>query len=123
MKSQDTGSHANGIDSLSLTLIAIALLFLFLGKLASLFSVLAVFLLFWGIWRTASHKLAARQAENYKFLHITGDVRDSYERWRFHSQHCYSSCEQCGAKVAATPDLGEVTLICPNCGHHFTAHT
>ena len=56
-------------------------------------------------------------------MHITGDMREGCERWRFRSQHCYFTCENCGAKVATTPDLGNVTLVCPHCGHQFTAHT
>lgn len=123
MKNQDTDSHANGIDSLSLTLIIAAVVFLFLGRLAVFFFILAGVCLALGIWRGASRNLAARQAENYKFMHVTGDMREGYERWRFRSQHCYFKCESCGAKVAANPDLGEVTLVCPHCGHQFTART
>ncbi|MGI5978092.1 MAG: hypothetical protein ACOX66_01170 [Oscillospiraceae bacterium] len=115
--------RANGMDSLSLTLIFAAVLFLLFGRLAGVFYLLAAVCLSLGIWRSASHNLAARQAENYKFMHITGDVREGYERWRFRSQHCYFKCENCGANIAATPDLGDVKLVCPKCGHTFTAHT
>jgi len=120
---QERGPHANGLDSLSLTLIIAAVVFLLLGRLTPLFLLLAGVCLALAIWRGASRNLAARQAENYKFMHITGDVREGYERWRFRSTHCYFKCENCGKKVAATPDLGDVTLVCPNCGHSFTAHT
>ena len=123
MNKQSNQSHANGIDSLSLTLILAAVVFLLLGKLAVFFFFLAALCLALGIWRGASRNLAARQAENYKFMHITGDMREGCERWRFRSQHCYFKCERCGAKVAASPDLGDVTLVCPHCGHQFTAHT
>ena len=123
MTDQERGPHANGLDSLSLTLIIAAVVFLLLGRLTPLFFLLAGVCLALAIWRGASRNLAARQAENYKFMHITGDVREGYERWRFRSTHCYFKCENCGKKVAATPDLGDVTLVCPNCGHSFTAHT
>ncbi len=123
MTDQERGPHANGLDSLSLTLIIAAVVFLLLGRLTPLFLLLAGVCLALAIWRGASRNLAARQAENYKFMHITGDVREGYERWRFRSTHCYFKCENCGKKVAATPDLGDVTLVCPNCGHSFTAHT
>ena len=123
MTDQERGPHANGLDSLSLTLIIAAVVFLLLGRLTPLFLLLAGVCLALAIWRGASRNLAARQAENYKFMHITGDMREGCERWRFRSQHCYFTCENCGAKVATTPDLGDVTLVCPHCGHQFTAHT
>ena len=76
MNKQTNQSHANGIDSLSLTLILAAVVFLLLGKLAVFFFFLAALCLALGIWRGASRNLAARQAENYKFMHITGDMRE-----------------------------------------------
>lgn len=123
MQQNDAHSKSNGFDSLSLTLTAAAILFLLLGRLTGVFYFLAGISLAFAVWRACSKNLATRQAENYKFMHITGDMREGYERWRFRSQHCYFKCEQCGAKVAANPDLGEVTLVCPNCGHKFTTQT
>ena len=122
MQTNDARSK-NGFDSLSLTMTIVAVVFLLLGKLTGVFYFLSGILLALALWRACSGNLAKRQAENYKFMHFTGDIREGYERWRFRSQHCYFKCEQCGARVAATPDLGEITLICPNCGHRFTAQT
>ena len=71
MNKQTNQSHANGIDSLSLTLILAAVVFLLLGKLAVFFFFLAALCLALGIWRGASRNLAARQAErsvNQRFL-------------------------------------------------------
>lgn len=123
MNEQKQGPRANGVDSLCVTLFIAAVVFLLLGRLLPALFFAAGLCLALGIFRALSRNLAARQAENYKFMHITGDVREGYERWRFRSTHCYFKCESCGKKVAATPDLGDVTLVCPNCGHSFTAHT
>ena len=78
MNKQTNQSHANGIDSLSLTLILAAVVFLLLGKLAVFFFFLAALCLALGIWRGASRNLAARQAENYKFMGDTGSLLLGY---------------------------------------------
>ncbi len=88
MQQNDAHSKSNGFDSLSLTLTAAAILFLLLGRLTGVFYFLAGISLALAVWRACSKNLATRQAENYKFMHITGDMREGYERWRFRSQHC-----------------------------------
>lgn len=114
----------NGVDALSWALFGLELLLSIIGSLVRVQAVSAVLyfvtmaLMFVILLRMFSRNLAARRAENARFLAWAGpvlnDIRGARAR-RADTAHKYARCS-CGAWCRVPRGVGKVELTCPKCG-------
>ncbi|MFB0921199.1 MAG: hypothetical protein QMB62_10005 [Oscillospiraceae bacterium] len=117
----------NGFDKLSTAFLVLALI---LYTLTFLFPVIAVFALAaaaYAIWRAFSKNLAKRRAENYHFTRISGDISDSFTKWKFRiqqkKQYRFITCPDCKSKLRLPRGKGKINITCPKCGLKFKGKT
>lgn len=114
------GRH--GVDQFSITMIyaSVILNLLALVPLFSIFSTLALFLLFYSLFRILSKNNQKRYAENAWFLKHFGDLpskaRQLFARIKNARTYVYFSCPQCKAKLRLPRGAGDVTVTCGRCG-------
>lgn len=109
------------------------LVFLTLGmEIVGLFTSPVVTLLAWVplIWsfvRLFSRNIAARRAENMKFLQGIYKIRSWFTgakgRAEDRKKNRIFKCPECGQKVRVPKNVGKVSITCPKCGHKFTKKT
>ena len=114
----------NGVDALCWALFGLELLLSVIGSLVRVQAVSAVLyfvtmaLMFVILLRMFSRNLAARRAENARFLAWAGpvlnDIRGARAR-RADAAHKYTRCS-CGAWCRVPRGVGKVELTCPKCG-------
>ncbi len=126
-KLQEAMLGRNGPDKLGGALLVFAFL---LGALARFWPVIFLFSLavaFLAVWRAFSKNLAARRAENYRFTHIAGDIKDAFEQMRFRRAQARSykffTCKSCKSKLRVPRGKGSVFITCPKCGQKFKGKT
>ena len=102
-----------------------------------------VALFFYSVYRALSRNIAAREAENQKYLQITNRIRN----WRYFRQqkkqgtytytqseqnrngaygstvYAYYYCPSCKQQVRIPAGKGRVTVTCPRCGEKFPANS
>ncbi len=100
-----------------------------------------VALFFYSVYRALSRNIAAREAENQKYLQITNRIKN----WRYFRQqkkqgtytytqseqnrngaygstvYAYYYCPSCKQQVRIPAGKGRVTVTCPRCGEKFPA--
>lgn len=118
----------NGVDALCWALFAVEILFSILSSLIRVQVVSTVLyfasmvLMFIVLLRMFSRNLAARRAENAKFLAWWQPKRNSFraaKARRADSAHKYVRCS-CGAWCRVPRGVGKVELTCPKCGRKKT---
>lgn len=102
-----------------------------------------VALFFYSVYRALSRNIAAREAENQKYLQITNRIKN----WRYFRQqkkqgtytytqseqnrngaygstvYAYYYCPSCKQQVRIPAGKGRVTVTCPRCGEKFPANS
>lgn len=117
------GRH--GVDQFSITMIyaSVILNLLALVPLFSIFSTLALFLLFYSLFRILSKNNQKRYTENAWFLKHFGDLpskaRQLFARIKNVRTYVYFSCPQCKAKLRLPRGAGDVTVTCGRCGNRI----
>lgn len=118
----------NGVDALCWALFVVEILFSILSSLIRVQVVSTVLyfasmvLMFIVLLRMFSRNLAARRAENAKFLAWWQPKRNSFraaKARRADSAHKYVRCS-CGAWCRVPRGVGKVELTCPKCGRKKT---
>lgn len=113
----------NGVDALSWALLVMEIVLslvgsLFGGVVSSITYFLSMVLAFIVMLRIFSRNLAARRAENARFMAWFGpklnDARGAKAR-RADKAHKYARCA-CGAWCRVPRGVGRVELTCPKCG-------
>lgn len=115
----------NGADNLGMfTLVAglvVSLLSSFLGS--PLLSLMGMALYIGTLFRMLSRNIAKRQAENRKYLALTGTwktkLRQLINRVKNSGQYKYFRCPKCRAMLRLTRGCGEKEVTCPRCQHTF----
>ena len=114
----------NGLDKLSIALIVLALVINAFSQFFPLLILFSLIVMIYAVWRVFSKNLAKRRDENYRFTRILGDIKDSYEKWRFRrqqsKQYKFFSCPSCKSKLRVPRGKGKISITCPRCGLKFS---
>lgn len=119
----------NGVDHLSVTVLALGTLLHFAGLfiqvplLRSLLWMLAYICLFLVIYRTISRNLYRRQAENQRFLAGFARIRSRVAlRGRMVREaraYKYLKCPRCAQRLRVPRGKGRIRVSCAKCGEQF----
>lgn len=117
-----------GMDQLNLFLLCTALALEVVQIFAGgVFSLLAWIPLGWEIYRLFSRNIAARRAENAKFLQVTAGIRRWFTNIRRRAAdaktHRVFRCPSCGQQVRVPRNLGRLSITCPKCSTKFEKRT
>lgn len=117
-----------GPDQLNSVLIYGALVLDIIGIFTSWFpTILAAIPLGFGIFRMFSGNIAARRAENEKFLAWWARVRAWFRRGRNRAaqskDYRFYKCPSCGQSVRVPRGKGKIRITCPKCGTQFEKKT
>ncbi len=113
----------NGVDSLylasSFLLLGLFLLQIFLQS--TLLNILSLALMIWIFYRFFSKNIAARQAENRKFMQWVGVVQPKWNkgvrRIKELPTHRYRTCSNCETTLRLPRKRGKHKARCPRCSH------
>ena len=118
-----------GNDSLNRFLLGAAFVCLILSwfVVRGVFSFLTLFLLFYTYYRARSRNVAARAAENDRYLHVTERIRRllRVNKLRFQQRNTYRffKCPGCGQQVRVPKGRGRIMITCPKCRVSFEKTT
>lgn len=88
-----------------------------------LFSLLAMALYIWAIFRMYSRNGEKRAQENARYLAATRKLRTSVNqaltRLKNRKKYRYFRCPNCHARLRLPRGVGEVTVNCGQCKHSF----
>lgn len=118
----------NGVDQLNLFLLGTAVILMLLSTLTGLqiFSWISLGLIIYSYFRLMSRNLAARSAENQKYLDITDRILGVFRSGTRHAAdrtHRYFKCPGCGQTVRVPRGKGNIEIRCPKCGTTFIRRT
>jgi len=123
----DTMIGRNGFDRLSFALITLALLINVFARFSPMLYFFALAIMVYAIWRVFSKNLAKRRAENYRFTHVSGDIKEAFAQWRYRrmqsKQYKFFSCKECKSKLRVPRGKGKIYITCPKCGQKFRGKT
>ena len=114
-----------GADSLSQAIIIAGLVLFLLAAFTriGLFSILAMALYIWAIFRMYSRNGEKRAQENARYLAATRKLRTSVNqaltRLKNRKKYRYFRCPNCHARLRLPRGVGEVTVNCGQCKHSF----
>ena len=113
-----------GSDQLNVFLMAAYLVLLLLSLLPGLglLEFVSFVLVALSLFRTLSRNIAARRAENVKFLKLAGPVLRWYRLRRTvlrDREHHYFKCPSCGQQLRVPRGKGKITVTCRGCGASF----
>ena len=114
-----------GADSLSQAIIIEGLVLFLLAAFTriGLFSILAMALYIWAIFRMYSRNGEKRSQENARYMAATRKLRTSVNqartRLKNRKKYRYFRCPNCHARLRLPRGVGEVTVNCGQCKHSF----
>lgn len=114
-----------GADTLSQGIIIAGLVLFLLAVFTriGLFSLLAMALYIWAIFRMYSRNGEKRAQENARYLAATRKLRTSVNqaltRLKNRKKYRYFRCPNCHARLRLPRGVGEVTVNCGQCKHSF----
>ncbi|HIS93291.1 MAG TPA: hypothetical protein IAA84_09775 [Candidatus Alectryocaccomicrobium excrementavium] len=114
-----------GADSLSQAIIIAGLVLFLLAAFTrfGLFSILAMALYIWAIFRMYSRNGEKRSQENARYMAATRKLRTSVNqartRLKNRKKYRYFRCPNCHARLRLPRGVGEVTVNCGQCKHSF----
>lgn len=114
-----------GEDALSQGIIIAGLVLFLLAVFTriGLFSLLAMALYIWAIFRMYSRNGEKRAQENARYLAATRKLRTSVNqaltRLKNRKKYRYFRCPNCHARLRLPRGVGEVTVNCGQCKHSF----
>lgn len=118
-----------GYDELSQALSIVALICLIVGLVTSLgvFSVIALVLYCYALFRMYSKNISKRQLERESWLRFTGKIKSwfSLRRKMFaeRNTHSYVKCPQCKTSLRVPKGKGKIKIRCPKCGNEIVKKT
>ena len=116
------GRHGN--DHLNMVLYGAGLLCWLLSSLADseIFYVLAILIVLYGLFRSLSRNLSARQRENDKFLSLFTALRRRRDQHK-DTDHRYFKCPCCCQTLRVPRGKGKISITCRKCGTVFIEKT
>ena len=118
-RGMDQLSFALFIAYLVLMLLSRILLLCRLGVLAVILDVIGFAGVVFGVYRTLSRNIPARDRENAWFLQNSAAVRRFFSRrarhFRDRKTHVYVKCSSCGAELRVPRGKGKLIVTCPKC--------
>lgn len=115
----------NGTDELSkfLVYVSLALLVINLFVRSQIIIWIVYALLIYSVYRMFSRNIAARSAENRKFLDWKSKVGNAFSGQsarlkEMKSYHIYK-CPHCGQKIRIPRGKGKIVITCPKCRTEF----
>jgi len=118
-------SGRNGMDHLSLAILAVSLALQLLGSLTGVGALLLVSLALyaWALFRVFSPKNPKRAQENQRFLAWWTPRYTKLKQWflrlKLSKQYKYFKCPSCGALLRMSRGSGEKEVCCPQCKNRF----
>lgn len=120
----------NGYDELSLVLYLVAFLFVLLSYIpyvGTVFSLLALALMLWSLFRTLSKNLPKRRRELERYYKIKNAPRRRHQlrknKKRDKKTHCYFKCRKCRSVLRIPRGKGDIIVTCPRCGERIEKKT
>ena len=119
----------NGMDILGkdVYIFSIILIILNLFVRSGIIGLIALFGLFYSIFRALSRNIASRSAENLKYIalrnKVTGRFRLGKRQWEDRNTYRYYICPSCTQKVRVPKGRGRIEIRCPKCGSTFIKRT
>ncbi len=81
----------------------------------------------YGIFRTLSKNISARDRENAAFLKVWTRIKSWFRglsrRWRDRKTHVYIKCSGCGAELRVPKGKGKLIVTCPKCKQEIRVTT
>ena len=119
----------NGSDELGICVSLVALILVIVNIFLNSFiiSVIALVLIVYTFWRSASRNLEARENENGVFCEFLGPVRpwvrNPVEAFSEARAYRHFKCPECGQRVRVPRGKGKVRVRCPKCSTKFDARS
>lgn len=119
----------NGSDELGTAVVAVSFVLLLINLFtgARWVSVLALAAALYACWRISSTNVAARRAENQRFLSLLEPVLKRAPRTHGSASqaqdYLHLSCPECGQRVRVPRGKGNIRITCPTCQNKFDAHS
>lgn len=116
----------NGVDDLSnvalwgAVIVMIINIFVSVGWLNSVLSVLSWGGLIYGYFRILSKNVAKRRAENWAFVSWKDKIR---QRWQQRKTHKFYNCPKCRTTLRVPKGKGKISITCRKCGEKFIRKT
>ena len=87
----------------------------------------ALFCAVYGIFRTLSRNISARDKENAAFMKVWTNVKGWFRglsrRWRDRKTHVYIKCSGCGVELRVPKGKGKLIVTCPKCKNEIRVTT
>ena len=120
----------NGFDQVAITMFGISLVLNFAARFTGWIPMLSITLLIisaalvaLALMRVFSKNVAKRREENYRFVRISGDLRNEFNAWRVRrsesKQYKFYSCPDCKSRLRVQRGKGKIQITCPRCGLRF----
>lgn len=119
----------NGSDELGTCVVAVSFVLLLLNFVTGVrwLSALALVAALYACWRISSTNIAARRAENAKFLSLLGPVAKRLPNRQAPAanagDYAHLSCPHCGQRVRVPSGKGKIRVTCPSCHEKFDARS
>ena len=119
----------NGVDQLSMALMAPYLLFylLFVFTDWMIFNALTWAIMVIVLWRTLSRRLDKRRAENARYFQLRNKFVYGFRNWRERRKqskdYCFFRCPSCRAMLRVPRGKGRIRVTCRKCGNAFEKRT
>lgn len=119
----------NGSDELGTFAVSVSFVLLLVNFFSGIrwLSLLALIAAVYACWRMSSTNIAARRAENRKFLSLLGPLaaKAGHPRETVREMHDYKhlSCPNCGQRVRVPRGKGKIRITCPSCQNKFDAQS
>lgn len=103
--------------------LSVVSMFMGAGTLGTVFSTLGLALYIITLFRMFSRNHEKRQAENRKYIDLTGRWKTKFRQWKKRMQnrknYKYFKCPKCKAMLRLTRGCGEKEITCPRCQNQF----
>lgn len=113
----------NGMDNLAWHALWGSVICSFLSMFLPLVGLLSTVLLAYSVFRVLSRNIAARQAENSRYILFTEKVsreaKQFFLRLKGMKTHKYFRCPSCRNRLRMKRGSGEKTITCPVCRSQF----
>jgi len=115
----------NGFDQTAIVLIISAVVFNLIARILFWYPliIVSIVIMAFAIIRIFSKNVAKRREENYKFMRLSGDLREEFKSWKNRrsesNTYRFFKCPDCKSKLRVLRGKGKIQITCPRCGLRF----